>query len=366
MWGLTPDGDRPGLVMSVAIVTGSGGLIGAEVVRFLTARGLSTYGVDNDMRRDFFGDGASTRRCWTKLQQISSYTHVEADIRDDTAIDNLFARLARNVVLVVHAAAQPSHDWAATAPLVDFSVNAVGTLNLLEATRRNCPEAVFVHCSTNKVYGDTPNLLPLEEHETRWEVAADHPCFAYGIDESMSIDRSKHSLFGVSKCSADLLAQEYGRYFGMSTVCFRCGCITGPGHAGAQLHGFLAFLVKCAVQDIAYEVIGYKGKQVRDNLHALDLANAIWQFFRNPHSGEVYNIGGGRFANCSVIEAIRTTERLTGRTMNLQYRPEARPGDHIWWISDNRRFQSHYPEWHPSRTIEAIIEEIAGAFAPKA
>jgi CDP-paratose 2-epimerase len=350
--------------MSVAIVTGSGGLVGSEAVRYLTAKGLEVVGIDNDMRARFFGTGASTRPAWTGLQRtLKSYTHVEADIRDGDAIERLFARHGRAIALIVHAAAQPSHDWAARDPVTDFSINAGATLGLLEATRLHCPEAVFVFCSTNKVYGDTPNRLPLVERDTRWALPDTHPYGAHGIDESMSLDRSMHSLFGVSKSAADLMVQEYGRYFDLRTACFRCGCITGAGHAGAELHGFLAYLVKCAVEDRPYTVIGYKGKQVRDNIHALDLVDAFWQFFRAPRRAETYNMGGGYFASCSVTEAIALAETLTGRPMKRAYDPANRAGDHIWWISDTRRFQRHYPDWRLTRTIDAMVREIHDALA---
>src|SRR5690242_6039948 len=302
--------------MGVAIITGSGGLIGSEAVRFFAAKGLTVVGIDNDMRARFFGPEASTRWSWTELQRTTpSYTHVEADIRDTTAIDRVFEKYRHDIAVVIHTAAQPSHDWAAREPLTDFTVNAQGTLILLEATRRHCPDAVFLFCSTNKVYGDTPNRLPLVELETRWELPASHLFGEHGIDESMSIDATTHSLFGVSKCAADLLVQEYGRYFGLKTACFRGGCLTGPGHSGAQLHGFLAYLVKCAVTGKPYTVFGHKGKQVRDNIHARDLVSAFWHFFERPRQGEVYNIGGSRFANCSMLEAIRIAEELTGRPM---------------------------------------------------
>ena len=350
--------------MSVAIVTGSGGLVGSEAARYLAAKGLDVVGIDNDMRARFFGAGASTRPAWTGLARaLKSYTHLEADVRDTGVLEPMFARHGKDIALIVHAAAQPSHDWAARDPAMDFSINAGATLSLLELTRRHCPEAVFVFCSTNKVYGDTPNRLPLTEAATRWELPSSHPFGAHGIDETMSLDVSMHSLFGVSKTSADLMVQEYGRYFGLRTACFRCGCITGAGHAGAQLHGFLSYLVKCAVADQPYTVIGYKGKQVRDNIHAVDLVDAFWQFFERPRSAEVYNMGGGRFANCSVVEAIAIAERLTGRPMKRSYDATSRAGDHIWWISDTRRFQAHYPAWRPTRTIEAMIGEMHDAFA---
>ncbi len=345
--------------MSVLVVTGSAGLIGAEAVRFFAACGFDIVGIDNDMRRVFFGDEAGTAWSRQRLEsEVRSYRHVDGDIRDEALIDRLFARHGRAITAVVHVAAQPSHDWAARDPQTDFTVNANGTLNLLEATRRNCPDAAFIFASTNKVYGDTPNRLPLVELETRWEVAPDHPYAEHGIDEGMSVDHSLHSLFGASKLAADVMVQEYGRYFGMRTGVFRGGCLTGPGHSGAMLHGFLAYLAKCAVTGEPYTVLGYKGKQVRDNIHSYDLVNAFWHFVQAPRSGAVYNIGGGRHANCSMLEAIATCERLTGRPMNRSYSEQNRTGDHIWWISDVRRFQADYPEWCYRYDIEAILGEI--------
>ena len=345
--------------MSVVLVTGSAGLIGAETVRFFAAEGFDVVGIDNDMRRVLFGDHASTAWSGERLQaEVTKYEHVNGDIRDSNLLESVLGRKGRAICAVVHTAAQPSHDWAACDPQTDFGINANGTLNLLEATRRHCPDAAFVFTSTNKVYGDTPNLLPLVEEETRWEVRADHPFAAHGIDESMNIDGSLHSLFGASKLAADVLVQEYGRYFGLKTACFRGGCLTGPGHSGAMLHGFLAYLAKCAVTGQPYTVLGYGGKQVRDNIHSWDLVNAFWHFVRSPRSGAVYNIGGGRHANCSMLEAISVCERLTGRPMNWSYRDQARTGDHIWWISDVRRFQSDYPQWRYRYDIEAILAEV--------
>jgi CDP-paratose 2-epimerase len=344
--------------VAVAIVTGSAGLIGAEAVRYFAANGLEVVGIDNDMRSQFFGAEASTAWSRRKLEaEVPGYRHHDLDIRDQTAIAELFSRYGRHIAVVIHAAAQPSHDWAAKAPFVDYFVNAVGTLNLLEATRLNSPEAPFIFTSTNKVYGDTPNRLPLVELPTRWELR-DHPYAAHGIDEGMSIDQTLHSLFGASKAAADLLVQEYGRYFGMKTGCFRGGCLTGPNHSGTQLHGFLAYLVKCAVTDTPYTVFGYGGKQVRDNIHSHDLVSAFWHFFRTPRSGEVYNIGGGRRSNCSMLEAIAKCEQLTGRPMRWSYRDDNRIGDHIWWISDIRRFEAHYPAWRMSYGIDEILAEI--------
>ena len=349
--------------MSVAVVTGSGGLVGGATARLLGSRGMVVVGVDNDMRARLFGAGASTRGEQAALSgAVAGYRHVDADIRDASIEAEIFARYGREIALVVHTAAQPSHDWAARDPAADFSINATATLALLEATRRHAPDAVFVFCSTNKVYGDAPNRLPFVERETRWELPEDH-AYAGGIDEGMSIDGCLHSLFGVSKASADLLVQEYGRYFGMRTACFRCGCITGPGHAGVPLHGFLSYLVQCAVADRPYTVIGYEGKQVRDNIHAVDLAEAFWAFFQAPRPGAVYNMGGGRRANCSVREAIAIVEGLTGRPMRWTYEPMPRVGDHRWWVSDLGRFMSDHPGWAPRRGIEATIGEIHAAAA---
>ncbi len=353
--------------MSVVIITGSAGLIGAETVDFFAEKGFDVVGIDNDMRRYFFGDEASTAWSRNRLETtLPGYTHVVADIRDERAVDDLFARYGRNVALVVHTAAQPSHDWAAREPFTDFTVNANGTLNLLEATRKHCPDAPFIFTSTNKVYGDAPNRLPLVEGETRWELDPSHPWAEHGIDETMSIDQTLHSLFGASKVAADVMVQEYGRYFGMKTACFRGGCLTGPNHSGAQLHGFLAYLVKCVVTGQPYTVFGYQGKQVRDNIHAYDLVNAFWHFFQAPRSGEVYNIGGSRHSNCSMLEAIAVAERLTGRTLNHSYSETNRIGDHIWWVSDVRRFRSHYPDWSYAYDMERIIAEIVQAMTDRA
>ena len=353
--------------MSVAIVTGAAGLIGSEAARFFHAQGLDVVGIDNDMRSVFFGAAASTAWSVGRLgQDLPRYRHESADIRDQAAIEAIFARHGAAVAVVIHTAAQPSHDWAARDPITDFTVNANGTMVLLEATRKHCPDAAFIHCSTNKVYGDTPNRLPLVETDTRWEVDPTHPFAAHGIDESMSIDSSMHSLFGVSKASSDLMVQEYGRYFGMKTACFRGGCLTGPNHSGAQLHGFLSYLVKCAVTDTPYTVFGYKGKQVRDNIHAHDLVAAFWEVFQAPRSGEVYNIGGSRHSNCSMLEAIAICESLTGRPMSWSYTDGNRAGDHIWWISDVRRFQSHYPNWRYRYDMRGILTEIHDAMVERA
>jgi CDP-paratose 2-epimerase len=348
--------------MTVAIITGSAGLIGSETARRFAGQGLEVVGIDNDMRRVFFGDGASTLPTRMALERdIRGYRHENVDIRDFSALSALFSRHGAEIGVVVHTAAQPSHDWAARDPFTDFGVNAQGTLNLLEATRQFCPDAVFLFTSTNKVYGDTPNRLPLVERETRWDVAPDHPYAPWGIDETMSIDQTMHSLFGASKVAADMLVQEYGRYFGMKTAVFRGGCLTGPGHAGAPLHGFLAWLVKCAVAGTPYTVLGYKGKQVRDNIHAHDLVSALWQVFLAPRPGEVYNVGGGIASHCSMLEAIARVETLTGRPMAWSYREENRRGDHIWWISDTRKLARHYPGWRQEYDIDRILEEMVAA-----
>lgn len=345
--------------MTVAIVTGSAGLIGSETVAHFCALGLDVVGIDNDMRRTFFGAEASTdwNRGELERRYPQRYRHLSIDIRDQSAVDRLFAEYGRAIGLVVHTAAQPSHDWAAREPLTDFTVNANGTLILLEATRRHAPDAVFIFTSTNKVYGDTPNRLPLIEQETRWEIDPSHP-FVEGIDESMSIDASTHSLFGASKAAADLLVQEYGRYFGMRTSCFRGGCLTGPNHSGTALHGFLAYLMKCVATGQPYTIYGYKGKQVRDNIHSTDLVNAFEQVFRAPRVGEVYNIGGSRHSNCSMAEAITLCQEIAGRELRWTYTESNRIGDHIWYISDIRKFQSHYPEWRQQYDLRGLLEDI--------
>jgi len=345
--------------MAVALVTGSAGLIGSETVGYFCELGFDAVGIDNDMRRAFFGEEASTDWNRRELERRfpKRYRHRAIDIRDAAAIERVFAEFGREIALVVHTAAQPSHDWAARDPVLDFTVNANGTLTLLEATRKHCPEAVFIFTSTNKVYGDTPNRLPLVERETRWEIDPAHP-FRDGIDESMSIDGSKHSLFGASKVAADVLVQEYGRYFGMKTVCFRGGCLTGPNHSGTRLHGFLAYLMKCTVTGERYFVYGYKGKQVRDNIHSYDLVSAFHEFFKAPRCGEVYNMGGSRFSHCSMLEAIALCEELAGRKLDWTYEEANRIGDHIWYVSDTRKFKAHYPGWTQRYGLRALLEDI--------
>ena len=345
--------------MNIAVVTGSAGLIGSEASRYFASRDMTVIGVDNDMRREFFGEEASTAWQLHQLQEElgTAYRHVNGDIRDNEQMDQLFSEYGTDIKLIVHTAAQPSHDWAARAPQTDFTVNANGTLNLLEATRRHCPRAVFIFTSTNKVYGDTPNRLPLIETDMRWEIDSSHPYY-HGIAEDMSIDHCLHSLFGASKVAADIMVQEYGRYFEMNTVSFRGGCLTGPNHSGTQLHGFLAYLMKCAATGSPYTIFGYQGKQVRDNIHSYDLIQAFDHFYQNPRQGEVYNIGGSRFSHCSMLEAIEVCERLTGKKLNHSYAEANRIGDHIWYVSDVRKFQEHYPNWQLTKNVEDICREI--------
>lgn len=345
--------------MPTVLITGSAGLIGSESVHFFIDHGFDVIGIDNDMRSNFFGPEASTRWNRELLQQQYGrrYVHLDVDIRDRNRIEEIYRERTSDLALVIHTAAQPSHDWAATDPHVDFAVNANGTLVLLEATRRYSPAATFIFTSTNKIYGDRPNGLPLQELDTRWEIERGHR-YENGIDESMSIDESKHSLFGVSKLAADLMVQEYGRYFDMKTACFRAGCLTGPLHSGTRLHGFLAYLMQCFIFSQPYTIFGYKGKQVRDNIHSHDLVSAFYHFFKQPRRGEIYNIGGSRHSNCSVLEAISICQSITGKGLNYQYRDDPRLGDHIWYISDVSKFRSHYPDWTYTYDISAILKEI--------
>jgi len=350
--------------MSIAIITGSAGLIGSESVRFLSDKFDYIIGIDNDLRSYFFGKNASVN--WNKkslIEEINNYTHLETDVRDFNALNEIFKKYNLDIKLIIHAAAQPSHDWAVKEPLTDFAVNAAGTINLLEATRLNCPDAVFIFTSTNKVYGDRPNNLPLIELETRWEISNQHAYYDNGINEEMSIDQSKHSLFGASKLAADILCQEYGKYFQMKVGIFRGGCLTGPNHSGTQLHGFLSYLMKCAITGDDYTIFGYKGKQVRDNIHSYDLVNMFWHFYLNPKCGEVYNVGGGRYSNCSMKEAITMCERLSGNKMNINYSPINREGDHIWWISDVSKFRAHYSNWNWQFDLENILQQIHESIA---
>jgi CDP-paratose 2-epimerase len=344
--------------MSVIVVTGSAGLIGSETVKYYCRKGYDVVGIDNNLRKMFFGADASTEWNRCELEQsYPKYRHLDIDIRDSEAINRTFKQYGKDIALIVHTAAQPSHDWAASDPFTDFTVNANGTLNLLEACRNSCPDSVFIFTSTNKVYGDLPNYLPLVELETRYEIAEGHRWYD-GIDETMSIDQSKHSLFGASKVSADVMAQEYGRYFGLKTAVFRGGCLTGPAHSGTQLHGFLSYLMRCCIVGKKYFIYGYKGKQVRDNIHSFDLVNAFNHFFENPRIGEVYNMGGGRYSNISMLEAIALCEEISGRKLDYEYLEQNRSGDHIWWISGVGKFREHYPGWNFTYDVRRVLAEI--------
>src|SRR4051794_6756408 len=348
--------------MPVAIITGAGGLIGSEAVDHFIGEGFDVVGIENDMRARFFGPESSTSHVTQRLVESypAQFRWENADIRDAGEIDRIFREHAGKIELVVHTAAQPSHDWAASEPQTDFGVNANGTLNLLEAARAHCPDAPFVFCSTNKVYGDTPNRLPLQSLEKRLELPQDHDYFK-GIDTSMSIDSSTHSLFGVSKAAADLLVQEYGRYFDMPTVAFRGGCLTGPNHAGTQLHGFLSYLMRCTITGQPYTVFGYEGKQVRDNIHSADLVAAFEAFSKTPRAAAVYNLGGGRQCNCSMLEAIRMCEEIAGRKLDWTYSHENRIGDHRWWISDLSAFERDHPDWSLRYSVQDILQQIHDA-----
>jgi CDP-paratose 2-epimerase len=342
--------------MPTAIVTGSGGLIGSESVRYFTEQGFDVVGIDNDLRAYFFGPEASTAHVSEELAAtLPAFTGVELDIRDREGVEKVVA--AHRPELIVHAAAQPSHDWAAREPHTDFGVNAVGTLNLLQAARDHAPDATFIFTSTNKVYGDRPNDLPLQELETRWELPEGHRWYG-GIDTEMSIDQSTHSVFGASKVAADVMVQEYGRYFDMPTVCFRGGCLTGPQHAGAQLHGFLAYLMKCTVTGEPYTIFGYKGKQVRDNIHAIDVVRAFHEFHKAPKVAAVYNLGGGRASNVSMLEAIAKCQEIAGRELDYTLSDQARIGDHQWYISDFSAFERDYPAWRLTHGIDDVLRDI--------
>lgn len=341
------------------LVTGSSGLIGSEVSTFFHARGYTVHGIDNNQRAVFFGPQGDTR--WNQqrlMQTLSDFHHHELDIRDRQGVQNLLRELKPQVI--IHTAAQPSHDRAAAIPFDDFDTNAVGTLNLLEAARQTCPESPFIHMSTNKVYGDRPNTIPLKELPSRWEYA--DPTYTHGIDENFPIDQSKHSLFGASKAAADILAQEYGRYSNMPICCLRGGCLTGPNHTGVELHGFLSYLVKCNLEGREYRVYGYKGKQVRDNIHSADVAAFMFAFVQNPRCGEVYNLGGGRENSCSILEAFELAEAATGRPSHHVYVDTNRIGDHICYYSDLRKMQRHYPNWKVTIPLSRIIEEIVASW----
>lgn len=349
--------------MNTLLVTGSSGLIGSEVVAHFAGLGWRVVGADNNMRADFFGPQGDTR--WNQrrlIERFPTFAHTELDVRDRAGVAMLVADTRPH--LIVHTAAQPSHDLAATRPFDDFDVNAGGTLNLLEATRQHAPEAVFVHLSTNKVYGDRPNAIRLTELPTRWEY--DDPAFADGIPESFPIDQSKHSLFGASKVAADVMVQEYGRYFGLRTCCLRGGCLTGPNHSGVELHGFLSYLVRCNLEGRTYKIFGYQGKQVRDNIHSHDVVRFVEAFWRNPRCGEVYNLGGGRANSCSILEAFDRIAAVSGRRMSYEFVDKNREGDHICYISDLRKIRSHYPEWGITKSLDDIFREIHDSWRERA
>jgi CDP-paratose 2-epimerase len=343
------------------VVTGSAGLIGSEAVKFFCTKEFEVFGIDNDSRAYFFGKDASTswNRELLEKQFKKQYTHYNYDIRNYSDLEKIFKKTKFD--LIIHTAAQPSHDWAAKEPITDFTINANGTLNLLELTRTYSPGAVFIFTSTNKVYGDLPNELPLVELDTRYEIKTNHT-YRQGIDETMSIDNSVHSIFGASKVAADILVQEYGKYFNMKTVCFRGGCLTGPAHSGAMLHGFLSYLVKCIAKGEQYTIFGYKGKQVRDNIHAFDLVNAFYHFYQNPKVGEVYNMGGGRQLSVSVLEAIEKIEKISHKKAHIKYKKDNRIGDHIWYISNVSKFKTDYPEWDYTYSLDEILNDIYQVF----
>jgi CDP-paratose 2-epimerase len=343
--------------MKTILITGSGGLVGREASEFFLNKGFRVIGIDNNLRKHFFGEDGNIEGNMNHLKKFANYDHRTCDIRNQSGLELVFQEFNSEISVIIHCAAQPSHDWAVKDPLMDFNVNATGTLNLLELTRKYCEKATFIFMSTNKVYGDNPNKLNLIELDTRYEISPNGP-YLNGIDETFSIDNTKHSLFGCSKLAADIYVQEYGKYFGMNTVVFRGGCLTGSKHKGAELHGFLNYLVKCNLKSIQYNIYGYKGKQVRDNIHSFDLVTAFNEVIQTPRSGEVYNIGGSRYSNCSVLEAIKIIEDKTKIPMKFTYMAENRIGDHIWWISDVSKFKTHYPTWNYTYDLTQIIDEI--------
>ena len=348
--------------MSIALITGSCGLVGSESVDFFSNKGFEIIGIDNNLRQHFFGKDASI--IWQKkklTKTYKKYKHFNTDIRNYNGLKKIFKKFKKNIKIIIHCAAQPSHDYGKKFPVVDFNVNATGTLNLLELTKIYCPNANFIFMSTNKVYGDNPNKLNIIEKSKRWELKENNKYYR-GIDENFSIDDCTHSFFGVSKTYADLIVQEYGKNVGLNTVCFRGGCITGPNHSGAKLHGFLSYLVKSSLSKKKYSIIGYKGKQVRDNIHSYDLVNCFWEFYKKPRKGTIYNIGGGRYSNCSIIEALEMVEKLCNIKIKKEYINKSRVGDHIWYISDLRKFKKDYPNWKQKYNTKKIIEELIDSF----
>ena len=344
--------------MKIVIITGSSGLVGSETAELFHKKKFKVIGIDNDSRSYFFGKSASTKKKSIELKKkLKNYIHFNIDIRNYKKTEKIFKKFKKHIKCIIHTAAQPSHDWAIKEPLTDFNINALGTLNLLMLTKKYTPKSIFIHVSTNKVYGDRPNFLPLLEKKERYEIKKNHKYFN-GIDEKMSIDQSTHSLFGSSKTAADIYVQEYGRNLGIKTGIFRLGCITGKNHAGAELHGFLSYLFKAIKNNMKYTIFGYKGKQVRDNIHSTDLVNTFSEFHKIPKKGAVYNIGGGLESNCSMLEAIKIGEEISGKKLNYNYVDDSRIGDHIWYISDLSKFKKDYPNWKISYNINRIIEEI--------
>jgi CDP-paratose 2-epimerase len=348
--------------MNIALITGSCGLVGSESSLYFAKKGFKILGIDNNARKFFFGKDGDISWIKNKLKKnLKNYNHFNIDIRNYSALKKIFKKYKKKIKVIIHAAAQPSHDWAKNRPFIDFDINAQGTLNLLELTKTHCPKAPFIFMSTNKVYGDNPNSLPLIEKKTRWEIKNTHK-YKLGIDESMSIDNCTHSFFGASKAYADLIVQEYGRNIGLKTACFRAGCITGPNHSGAKLHGFLSFLVKNSLSNKKYTLIGYKGKQVRDNIHSQDLISCFWEYYKKPKYGEVYNVGGGRFSNCSIIEALNEVEKITNTKIKRKILRQNRVGDHIWYISSMKKFKRDYPKWKQKNSTKKIIKELVYQF----
>ena len=348
--------------MKIALITGSCGLVGSEASIFFSRKGFTILGIDNNTRKFFFGKDGDVSWVKNKLKKnVKNYKHFNLDIRNYNSLKTLFHKHRRSIKVIIHAAAQPSHDWAKNYPFIDFDINAKGTLNLLELTKLYCPNSPFIFMSTNKVYGDNPNFLPLVEKKTRWEIKNSHK-FKSGIDETMSIDNCTHSFFGASKSYADLIVQEYGKNAGLKTVCFRAGCITGPNHSGAKLHGFLSFLVKASMQNKKYSLIGYKGKQVRDNIHSHDLVSCFWEYYKKPRIGEIYNTGGGRYSNCSIIEALDLVQKISGIKIEKKFLKQNRIGDHIWYVSSMKKFKKHYPKWKQVYSTKKIINELIKNF----
>ena len=348
--------------MNIALITGSCGLVGSDSTVFFANKGFEIIGIDNNARKFFFGKDGDISWIKKKLKKkTQNYNHFNIDIRNFKSLKKIFSNYNTKIKVIIHAAAQPSHDWAKNKPFIDFDINAKGTLNLLELTRIYCPKAPFIFMSTNKVYGDNPNFLPLEEKKTRWEIKSTHK-YKSGIDESMSIDNCTHSFFGTSKSYADLIVQEYGKNIGLKTACFRAGCVTGPNHSGAKLHGFLSYLVKTSLQKKSYNLIGYNGKQVRDNIHSQDLVRCFWEFYKKPGYGDVFNTGGGRLSNCSIIEALNLVEKISKIKIKRKILKENRVGDHIWYVSDMSKFKKKYPNWKQKYSTIKIIKELIQQF----